>query len=384
MRSITLIKSEISDIPGIFWSGEDPFKKPKIKGYEKSRITVSGEKASGSPTIDLDLANRELINDPVPDERRNEIFDSISSRVNTDGMEALAWYSSFHFKSSDWGIFIPVSSLYYLEQRVFRSASRSQERRLQMAFELLLEHELFHFATDYACAQWEIIVRSPLWSFLTHQRLQKNGCYLVQEEKMANAYMLRRFKQHSTAGAYRCASSFSRSQPLGYRDAEEAISEDLFEQGLAELLKYYLGVLAIRKGIRFLSGVLDLSRSFPLGEHLDVSACPIHLISDHNQLGVPPLAVRLIQSIPRIEETKAFKKSLKSMQPDVRQQWAKKKQQLAEHIPTAPKFERFRKGPPPVYSVRLPRAHRAHITPVDNGDHWEAIGIGSHAKMGHG
>ncbi len=384
MRNIPQIRAEISNIPGVFRSGGDPFQKPDIRGYQKSRITVSGENTNGSPTIDLDMANRELVNDPVPEERRNEIFDSISSRVSTDGIEALAWYSSFHFDSSDWGIFIPVSSLYYLEERVFRSASRSQERRLQMAFELILEHELFHFATDYACAQWEIIVRSPLWSFLTHQRLQKDGRYLVQEEKMANAYMLRRFKQHGTAAGYRCASSFSRSQPLGYREAEEAISDDAFEHGLTELLKYYLGVLTIRKGVRFLSGALDLSQSFPLGDHLDVSACPIHLIADHNQLGMPPLAVRLIQSIPRIEETKAFKKSLKTMQPDIQKQWVKKKQQLAEHIPPHPKFEKFGKGPPPVFSIRLPRGHRAHLSPVDKEGYWQAIEIGSHAKMGHG
>ena len=108
------------------------------------------------------------------------------------GTDALAWYGSFHRGSGgDWGIFIPVSSLAYCERRIFGQLKGDRTWKWQIAFDFLLAHEQMHFAVDYVCAQWELLLGTPCSSSL-HHRMRTDGIqFLAAEEQLANAHMLR-------------------------------------------------------------------------------------------------------------------------------------------------------------------------------------------------
>ena len=131
------------------------------------------------------------------------------------GTDALAWYSSFHNLRPEWGIYIPILSLVYIARSWLKRLGLPLQRKLQLAFRLLHEHELFHFATDYMVAQWEIALRVPSWAVLMEQK-RATGTYIEEEEKIANAYMLRQLATPLSAAQYRAVEAATLRQPPGY------------------------------------------------------------------------------------------------------------------------------------------------------------------------
>jgi len=274
------------------------------------------------------------------------VIDRIDDAVHSGqgpltGIDALAWYSSFHNLRSEWGIYIPLLSLVYITKRWLKHLGLPIERNLQLAFSLLHEHELFHFATDYMVAQWEIVLDSPCWAVLLEQK-RATGTYIEEEEKLANAYMLRRLAARLSESQYGAVEAATMRQPPGYSAGPNCVAEEAFRVGLGELAKLYLGPQALRLPLNMSTGVVALESFYPLWPALDATRCPVHLIDDVRGLALPPINVTIIDRILHIEETERFKKALRGLPHDIQKRWQKKKEQLATGVPRHPEFERLK------------------------------------------
>jgi hypothetical protein len=154
----------------------------------------------------------------------------IQQSVRLHGMDALAWYVSFHHPGLQWGIYVPLSGLAYMMQNAFGGLSVRLETKAHLAFHAALNHELFHFATDYAIAQAELDHQEP-WYVPAKSAIRMGvPSYCVEEEQMANAYMLSAFRSMKPAlrvkGKQAALRAFVGLQPPGYRDALGVRSSD--------------------------------------------------------------------------------------------------------------------------------------------------------------
>ncbi|GAH56894.1 unnamed protein product, partial [marine sediment metagenome] len=162
-----------------------------------------------------------------------ELEDEISER----GVEALAWYISFH-QSNKWGIYFRVRGLSYLSN-IFKYKSNFNDinRRIKVAYDLLYYHEFFHFLTDMVSSNMEMVYRDVLYNyyleFLEYLEGSKRDAYnnIYIEEPLANAYVLKRMpkKYH-----YRIKNFFN-IQPKPYSQFYCFLSEDTFVRGKRKL-----------------------------------------------------------------------------------------------------------------------------------------------------
>ena len=111
---------------------------------------------------------------PESDDEFQNGLNVIGKDVESKGLEALAWYGSFHTRGG-WGIYVKASGLIYLAEKWFYHLRRSRDEKLSLAHRALVHHELFHFATDRMCSFWEITTRCPMRAEL-RERLK--GAYV--------------------------------------------------------------------------------------------------------------------------------------------------------------------------------------------------------------
>lgn len=203
MIQIDEIRSELAEIVNARVDFE-PERPPRIQlpatDVDRSRRWNT---PGATTVIHVDDPNR-TFNDPNPE--LEATLDRIDQEVQSGqglstGIDALAWYSSFHNSRPEWGIYIPLLSLLYIARRWLKRLGIPIERKLQVAFRLLHEHELFHFATDYMVAQWEILLDVPCWAMLMEQK-RATAAYIKEEEKLANAHMLRQLAPRLSATQY--------------------------------------------------------------------------------------------------------------------------------------------------------------------------------------
>jgi hypothetical protein len=255
-----------------------------------------------------------------------------------------------------------------------------QAAKRQVALEMLLEHEMLHFAVDYACAQWEVLLHAPCWRSLMQRRREKGLPYIELEESLANAYMLRRLSVRWNIPILKAVERFTCRQPSGYNNAGEYVEKGKFDTGLAELAKTYVAIHASERGLNVFSPCFDYASIFPVYPSVPVGRCPIQIVKDLARFGIPEISVRFLKCIPEIVETELFQKLFSQMPHDIQKRWNRKKEQLKLMLPRHPEFENFRDH----FSLRLGHNFRAHLRPVAGQTHWEAFEIGPHTKMGHG
>lgn len=385
MVDIEEIRAELNEIVNSRADFE-PDRPPRVRLPVANVDTVHRwDRPGATPIIRVDDPTRTFnAQNPELESSLDRIDEEVrSGQGPSTGIDALAWYSSFHNTRAEWGIYIPQLSLVYVTRRWLKRLGLPLERKLQLAFRLLHEHELFHFATDYMVAQWEIVIGSPCWRVLMEQK-RAMGTYVEQEEKLANAYMLRRLAAWLSAVQYRAVEAATLRQPPGYSEGANCVVEEAFRGGLGELTKLYLGPQALRLALNVSTSVVALENFYPLWPALDASRCPVHLIDDARGLALPPIDVTIIDRIPHIEETEPFKKALLGLPRDIQKRWQKKKEQLATGVPRHPEFERLKGAMSDTYSIRVGLKHRAHLKPDADYSRWSAVGIGAHTEMGHG
>ena len=330
-----------------------------------------------------------LIDDPEKwFDRKGGIDASVagSGAGETVGIEALAWYASYHHNQKDWGIYIPVSSIHYLNE-VLEIKIHSETNLDQISKQILEHHERYHFLTDLAVSQLELFIKTAIYR--PHKDLYKiqtpflksNEDYNELEENLANSFMLKEMKTLVSKSQLKKILSWVKTLPAGYRDGAETFLD--LKRGILEKdnLNRFLALVAADAKLNIVDPALDLSVFLPEPEEKIVSQCPIYILDDAGEHGLDRDIVRFFQKMEKIEETKKFRKMLSKIPQKIQNAWKKKRNELEEFLPKPPKFEKFKQ----YYSLRLPDGFRAHfLKPEKNETTWLAVEIGDHLSMGHG
>jgi hypothetical protein len=319
-----------------------------------------------------------------------EAGEQIRRSILLHGMDALGWYVSFHVVGVQWGIFIPVTGIAYLIKNALSKLTATVNAKAHLAFHAILNHELFHFGTDYTIAQAELIHQEPWW--VPAKAAFKGGMpnYCVIEEQLANAYMLKVFRTMKPAlrirGKQRALREFTKVQPEGYCDGWRVRSQD-WDRLLPALAEEYgrrstKGAANPRLWERDLG--FDWTGQFPMRPRIDWRYCPIHLVNDGSRLGIPPDFLSFFARIPALVESERFLKRLRDMADSIQRAWERTKLKLAVAITRGADFKPWPNGGFGVHPVRLNDNYRAHIQRPNVGDAWTALDLGTHKEMGHG
>jgi hypothetical protein len=309
-------------------------------------------------------------------------FSGLDDDVAEKGIEALAWYVSLHNSEDEWGIYIPMTSVHYLVNRLFEKEKISDTRKFNLAFDLLLHHERFHFLADYAQTQTELLLGVACRYMLKNQF--PKGKYLEIEEALANAFMLNQLQNSATKKQLEKIKKFVLNQPAGYRDALP-YSEDpeYFNHGQSEVVKAYVGLVALDKNVSLPISSIDWQSSFISPEKTDWSECPVFIIQDDERMGLPPLVPKFLPCIPDIRETKKFLKKFSKLPQQYQNSWLETKSDLTVKPPNPKQFEALKGKMRGIYSLRVGSGHRAHLKPINEYEYWEAFEIGTHTEMRH-
>lgn len=360
------------------WSAEDQGDSTGLAEIPSERGDESSPEGEFEPIFQL----APWIEGGIP-----KLGSSQEARIKQDvllrGIDALGWYSSFHVRGWQWGVYVKVSGLLYLAQAAFAKLDLEPAAKIQLAFRAILDHELFHFATDYAIGQTELAVHHAWWvPFKTSGRGRE------QEEKLANAYMLRRFRTGlKLQGKQEALRSFTMQQPEGYKRAHEVKPDD-WPSELAELASMYgafwgVAVDSYPEGIVF-GDAYDWEAQFPIRPAVAWRYCPIHLVDDSQRFGLPEGWLEPFSRLEQIKESAAFKKQLSQLSLALQKAWERAKQKLRAAITSGCDFKPWPRGGADTWSCRVGDNFRVHLRHDKAGGFWEAVAIGSHKAMGHG
>jgi hypothetical protein len=262
------------------------------------------------------------------------------------------------------------------------------DTKARLAFHAIFNHELFHFATDYAIAQAELMHREP-WCVPARKAFRAGTPrYCVVEEKLANAHMLFAFRSAKSAlrvkGKQAELRKFVLQQPEGYRDAA-GVRPQHIDALLADLARCYGQHAARSKDHPLVWGPqgFDWAQQFPIRPRIDWRYCPIHLVNDGNRYGIPQDWINCFACMADIEESVSFQGMLQKLAAHLQGAWARMKERLRTGIPRGADFKKWEKGGVDCYSVRITRGFRAHLVWRRERNNWLAVAIGSHSAMGH-
>jgi hypothetical protein len=273
-----------------------------------------------------------------------------------------------------------------LAQAAFAKLDLEPVAKIQLAFRAILDHELFHFATDYAVGQAELAQHHAWWvPFKTSRRDQVSPCCPI-EEQLANAYMLRRFRTGpKLRGKQEALRLFTKQQPVGYKDAHK-IKPDDWPDELAKLASEYGALWAVDffpEGTVF-GNAYDWEAQFPIRPAVDWRYCPIHLVDDSQRFGLPEGWLEPFSRLEQVMESTAFKKQLAQLSLALQKAWDRAKQKLHTGITSGCDFKPWPRGGADIWSCRVGDNFRVHLRHDRAGGFWEAVAIGSHKAMGHG
>ena len=309
--------------------------------------------------------------------------DEYEREVLARGVDALAYYMTFHQKVFQWGIYVPITGLAWVARNVFQRVNRPATEKIALSLSLVLAHERFHFAADCCVAQMELFSRKPLYWPVA--RSTSRTALRDHEEEVANAHMVRIMRGQGgrlPPGAYRDILDFVRMQSGGYQRGEKtARSRFVFENRMLDLAQ---GWWLAGWGKEANYGV-ELNNLFPVTRPFDLRRCPVHIIHDERRFGLEDLAVHLIQVIPAVAMTSKFTEDLDHLGKPVKRRWEDTVEKLRTSVQLKGlDFKPWRTGGDDVFSVRVTRDIRAHIRFDPLKGAWIADRIGRHKEMGHG
>jgi hypothetical protein len=303
------------------------------------------------------------------------------------GVDGLAWYSSFHVRGRQWGIYLPISSIVGFAQEVFGGIGLNLSAAMRLSAHVLHQHELFHFAVDYFTFLWELATNNACWK--PARELRQPIGYYEREEKLANAYMLRRInavgKELKVRGRASRLNRFVASMPAGYRDALDFIGAREFRDECEILCIDYAE--SASEGPLYEEAVgpvlLELLR---VDHRLDWRDCPVHVVHDERRFSLPDFYANLFLVVASIDEAPSFRKALEKCDAKVQRAWARTRQKLATTVASPGlDFKLWaRRASQLEYSVRVDGNFRAHLLFDRGSESWTALSIGTHTKMGHG
>lgn len=211
--SVRAIRAALEEVPGAI--RDEPLPADASDGRSPASEVLIWDPDNASPSIDAsvlaaeDEINASTADEPAvifeiqptvtdPDIRRihgEERFGALDALQKIRGIDALGWYATFHQRSSQHGVHIPVEGVLCLVFNVFDKVRLPLARRIEISFHAILRHEIFHFAADCMAANWELATGVEVyWSARGHRNALG---HIELEEGLANAYMLRGFKHPS-------------------------------------------------------------------------------------------------------------------------------------------------------------------------------------------
>jgi hypothetical protein len=315
----------------------------------------------------------------------------IKKSIELKGMDALAAYLSFHVDGAQWGIYIPRSSIEYMVKNCFYALPAGLATKRHLAFHSLLTHELFHFATDYMVAQFEMIWREPIWIGMREQLKKRKPPYWEREEKLANAYMLRSLRMMGPAmnvkGKLGAMRSFFVDQPSGYREGGKVRSWQWDEELKQIARDYFFSSDSVFLGeadpLR-LEFPIEFSALYPLSPQIDWRYCPIHILNDEGSLGIPKIYLNPFTRIENIVESASFLRLLDRVPTQIQRKWQKFKRNASTSVRPGMRMKKWRPLGEDAWAFRIDGSYRAHLKFHPGEQKWTALEIGAHAEMGHG
>jgi len=189
---ISAVIHELRKIPRAMWNDSDPAKPPIIRLSETPEAAATGF----TPVFD----DEGFVTPASP--QWEEAVSSVGRHVTLDlagsghggpaGIDALAWYSSFHSYRERWGIYVPLSSLPIIDSLFLSHLPMSRPDRWRLAWDVLIAHETVHFAVDYAVAWFELLYHAPIrrafYDRMSSNRLREKGSRLpATQDRFAGA-----------------------------------------------------------------------------------------------------------------------------------------------------------------------------------------------------
>jgi hypothetical protein len=159
-----------------------------------------------------------------------------SSEIEEFNPDALAFWMPFHFYRERWGIFTRTSGIIQLACVLKGSALLpGDERYLDMAEVLLLEHELGHAIIEIACARAELIARVPIYEpYFADNEASPH------EEALCNAQAIMWGPVSDDAQASSRAQTWMERQGPGYRAFKLWATSRKLSAGMDRAARYML------------------------------------------------------------------------------------------------------------------------------------------------
>lgn len=314
----------------------------------------------------------------------------IRKAVEDNGVDALGWYVPFHYSGVQPGIYIPISSIFWLAVNVFDKLDSDPWSKFKLSFRAIHQHELFHFSGEYFMTQFEAIYGVPIyWRSKDEKRDPEYGYDLIEEE-LANAQMLLAIKYASSnlkiKGKTKVLSNFIKMQPEGYCDALGYNKSNFESECNVHALCHLSSRVQFPNNDDAYIENFDFLPLYPRFPQQDWQYCPIHIIHDQERFNLPLASLDLFRFIPSLIETDKFLKALKKLPTDIQSKWEKAKVILRTTTSMAGLDFKFweKKDSLSIYSIRLNRSYRAHLGYDSSEKSWHALSVGNHKQMGHG
>jgi plasmid maintenance system killer protein len=369
-----LIEALSENVPDAI-TNKFPNDHPITRGREQVNTNISPQNIPRYRNQDIEPNRSGLIGPYVITEefieRLPELDDIFSDKIPVDGIDALAFYVSYHF-TKDWGIKIFDGGIYYLAGKL--QAHAAPDSRLdaldyiQIATNVLQLHEYFHFIADIACTLIELSKQKPFYVNYSNNRYPKDKT----EEALANAYTYRKMIRSGITSELK---QFMLDQPPGYRDFNDFIKKSDFQSGRQRLLRLMCELWnwfgsATGSALLFRIDKQDLDyNDVPTGIYNHLGARKVH---------TTPLL--FVQAIPMPVPSSKYKKELSALNLHTREE-ATKAITLLAHNTQHPSlhFEKLR-GLKNIFTIRVNNNYRISLT-YRNHANWELRRIGTHQNI---
>lgn len=288
-----------------------------------------------------------------------------------EGMEAYGWYNpKGNDNERDWGIYIRISAPEEIANRFFGHISNRFEA-WELAFELILYHEYFHFLSQYHCDR--LSTSQPhdqkYWDYI-HDWMKDPSNAI--EEAVANAYAFRKLRSSMDKETQKQVSVWYANQPTPYNEYGLYLtaSDFKFGQTLVASQHVQFDVPDDTEFNTMLSTMFRPKPSFPVRVFMVNDIEP-----DHH---VPKLV-----SFSKILFHRDVKKKIKKrgIRPDV----LRTLQEFVSKI-SGREFERLsergfvRCADKIHWRFELPGYHRALMTQIRDVDGWCVVFVGNHRE----
>lgn len=167
--------------------------------------TSPADAAGQTTTLPTEASTRIMAEDPIlPRREPSPVGDGTTP-------DALAYYLPFHFYRTAWGIYIRAAGLWALARRLALPEKAPDTEILTSAYNLLFDHEQFHFLAEHATSKVEVVTATK-----HYDAYFKNEDGALHEEALANAYALRRLVRRSSTTLVGAVSTWMATQGPGY------------------------------------------------------------------------------------------------------------------------------------------------------------------------